>query len=70
MRLSVAYHAGMDLSCRTSAPWWCWAQVEKAAWEQEREQLLDQIHRFRISAEGLEVAVVRERKEKEVCMGR
>ncbi len=42
------------------------SQMDRRAWEQEREQLLDQIHRFRISAEGLEVAVVRERKEKEV----
>jgi hypothetical protein len=42
--------------------------MDRLAWEQEREQLLDQIHRFRISAEGLEVAVVRERKEKEVSV--
>ena len=44
----------------------CCVQADRANWEREREELLDQIDRFRISAEGLEVAVMRERKEKEV----
>ncbi len=55
--------------CFCCAPLCVAPQADRAAWEQEREQLLDQIHRFRISAEGLEVAVVRERKEKEVWDG-
>ena len=56
-------HCARDVCAYTPAS--C-SQGDRAAWEAEREELTDQVHRFRVNAEGLEAAVVRERKEKEV----
>lgn len=40
-------------------------KAAEAAWERERQELTDQVERFRVVAEGLESAVMRERAEKD-----